>query len=109
MDRSQKEEHGRERMGKAVMDLDDLTGSDVWKLVYEECWRMWREAFDKLRKAEDGKGAERAKQMMDDSERLLRVPLRNYVKGSPEAKKRYLDTLSSREHKVLKEVFKPTA
>ena len=87
------------------MTMGELLASESWKLIYEECWRMWREGMDRLRKAEDGKTAERAKQMMDDAERILRLPLDAGLRAVDIEDNRYKGKLEAQETKTVREIF----
>ena len=100
------EEHTETTVVHAMtIDMGELVASDAWQLVYEECWGMWREGMIRLRKAEDGRTADRAKQQMDDAERILKMPLRNTKAATKEEKRRYEGALANKEEKTLKGVF----
>jgi hypothetical protein len=76
-----------------------MVGTEVWSVVYEECWRMWRVGLDRLRKAENGLEAAKAKQQMEDAESLAKLPMRvGKVPG-------YGEKLEKREEKTLRKEF----
>lgn len=85
----------------------EFVETEVWKKVYDEGWRMWKEGLDRIRKAENGLEAAMAKQLMLDAERILRVPTRAKSKNVDDqrAKERYGGELSKREEKVVREKF----
>ena len=86
--------------------FSEIVETEVWKMLYEEGWRMWKEGLDRLRKSENGLEAAKAKQLMDDAERMLRFPTRSReVIGEKEDRKRYKKGLEAREGKVVREEF----
>jgi hypothetical protein len=80
--------------------------TEVWGKIYEEGWRMWREGLDRLRKSENGLEAAKAKQLMDDAERILQVPLRGPKgKVEKEAADKYKRKLKGTEEAMVKKEF----
>jgi len=84
----------------------EIIETEVWKMLYEEGWRMWKEGLDRLRKSENGLEAAKAKQLMDDAERMLRFPTRGQGSASEKGDRdRYKKGLAAREGKIVKEEF----
>ena len=85
----------------------EIVETEVWKMMYDEGWRMWKEGLDKLRKSENGLEAAKAKQLMDDAERILRFPVRNSPKTAADEmhRVRYKKELAAREGKIVKGEF----
>lgn len=86
----------------------EVIETEVWKRIYDEGWRMWKEGLDRLRKSDNGLEAAKAKQLMDDAERILRVPTRIPIspsEGRGEDRERYKKGLAAREEKIVREEF----
>ncbi len=86
-------------------NMKELMGSQPWKWMYDELWKMWKEGLDTLQKAEDGKTAERAKERMKVAEELARLPLKKNVLGGQEEKERYREKVKVQGERVGKQAF----
>jgi hypothetical protein len=85
----------------------EVVETETWKMVYEEGWRMWRSGLDRLRKSENGLEAAKAKQLMDDAEHILRLPIFKITVRQDELgdRDRYKKGLQAREEKGIRDEF----
>lgn len=88
------------------MRFTEMEDNAVWKVVYEEGWKMWKEGLDRLRKSENGLEAARAKQMMEDAERVLRTPLRSSSEREDVVRRgEYRKKLAKNEENLVRGIF----
>ncbi len=86
------------------MNVTEFLKNDVGKLLYDECWKMWKEGIEKLSQADKGMEAAEAKQQMKDAVRILKMPMRK-LQGTDAERKTYGDALAAKETRKMKDHF----
>lgn len=87
-----------------MIDESELLHSDAWRAVYEHCWRVWKDGFERLRNSETEKEIIRAKERMAVAEEIIRIPFG--FKQNVEEVSIYRERCQKQEEEILKDTFK---